>query len=176
MKNKRMVYNLVCASMLFALGLVLPFLTGQIKEVGNMLLPMHLPVLLCGFISGYKYGFVIGALLPIIRSLIFGMPVLYPSAVTMAFELCAYGFFTGFIYILLKRKNLVSVYISLVSAMLIGRVIKGVANAIFYGIADRGYTFTMFILGAFVEAFPGILIQLVLIPAILVAIKKAKIK
>ena len=162
--------------MLFALGLVLPFLTGQIPEIGNLLLPMHLPVLLCGFVCGPIYGTAVGFTLPIIRSFIFGMPVFYPSAVTMAFELLAYGFFTGFLYLLFKRKNLFAIYTSLISAMLIGRVIKGIANAIALGISDKPYSFAAFISGAFTEAIPGIVLQLILIPAVLLALKKAKLK
>ena len=174
--NKTAIRSLATASMLFALGLVLPFVTGQIPEIGNMLLPMHLPVLLCGFVCGWKYGIATGILLPLIRSLIFGMPPLYPSAVTMAFELCAYGFITGFLYSHSKKKTVASVYISLILAMIIGRIVKGAANAICYGVINKGYTFAMFISGAFVEAVPGIIIQLILIPAILLATKKAKLK
>lgn len=173
--NKNAIQNLAAAAMLFALGLVLPFVTGQIPEIGNMLLPMHLPVLLCGFVCGWKYGLATGALLPIVRSLIFGMPPLFPNAVTMTFELAVYGFLTGFLYCIFKKKNIVSVYISLIIAMIAGRIIKGIANAVCYGIADKGYTFMMFISGAFIEAVPGIIIQLILIPTVLVATKKAKI-
>ncbi len=174
--NKTAIQKLAAAAMLFALGLLLPFVTGQIPEIGNMLLPMHIPVLLCGFVCGWKYGFAVGALLPIIRSFLFGMPPLYPSAVTMAFELAAYGFFTGFIYLILRKKNLTAVYISLITSMIAGRVVKGIANAVCYGIINKGYTFVMFISGAFLEAVPGIIIQLILIPAILLAIKKTSLK
>lgn len=174
--KKETVQNLVFTSMLFSIGLFLPFLTGQIPEIGNMLLPMHLPVLLCGFICGYKYGIFLGAALPLIRSFIFGMPLLFPSAVTMSFELAAYGFFTGFIYLLFKRKSLSAVYISLVSAMLLGRVVKGIASAVCYGIADKSYGFALFISGAFLEAIPGIVLQLILVPAILLAIKRVSVK
>ena len=174
--TKDQILNLVYESMMFALGLTLPFLTGQIPDIGNMLLPMHLPVLLCGFVCGYKYGFLVGATLPVIRSFMFGMPVLFPSAVTMAFELCAYGFITGFVYMKMKKKNIASVYISLICAMLIGRIIKGCANAVCYGIISKTYTFGMFISGAFVEAVPGIILQLILIPAILISVKKASVK
>ena len=170
--NKTAIQNLAAAAMLFALGLVLPFVTGHIPEIGNMLLPMHLPVLLCGFVCGWKYGLATGALLPIIRSLIFGMPPLFPNAVTLAFELAVYGFLTGFIYCIFKKKNITSVYISLITAMIAGRIVKGIANAICYGIDDKGYTFMMFISGAFIEAVPGIIIQLILIPSVLIAIKK----
>ena len=174
--SRKNILNLTYAAMLFALGRVLPFLTGQIPEIGNLLLPMHLPVLLCGFVCGPIYGAAVGFTLPIIRSFIFGMPVFYPSAVTMAFELLAYGFFTGFLYLLFKRKNLFAIYASLIPAMLIGRVIKGIANAIAFGISDKPYSFAAFISGAFTEAIPGIVLQLILIPAVLLALKKAKLK
>ena len=176
MKNKT-VHDLSLSAMLFALGLVLPFLTGQIPEIGNLLLPMHLPVLLAGFIVGWKYGVVIGATLPIIRSLIFSMPPLYPNAVAMAFELAAYGALTGIFYLLVfKKRTIGEVYISLVIAMLGGRVIKGIVSAVLYGTADKPYTFAAFISGAFLEAIPGIALQFILIPALLVAIKRTKIK
>ena len=174
--KKTAIYNLVYASMLFALGLVLPFLTGQIPDIGNMLLPMHLPVLICGFVCGWKYGLAVGALLPLMRSFFFGMPPLFPQAFTMMFELAAYGFLTGFIYMLLKKKSIVSVYISLISAMLIGRIIKGIMNAICYSAISKSYTFMMFISGAFLEAVPGIVIQLILIPSLLLAIRRASLK
>ena len=160
--------------MLFAIGLALPFLTAQLQSLGNMLLPMHLPILLCGFICGWKYGLFCGAALPIVRSLLFSMPPLYPSAVTYAFELAAYGFFTGFIFLFFKKKNITAVYVSLISAMLIGRAVKGIASAVCYGIIGKGYPLAMFLSSAFIEAVPGIVLQLLLIPAVLVAIKKVK--
>ena len=174
--HKRSILKLANAGMLFALGLVLPFLTGQIPEIGNLLLPMHLPVLLCGFVCGPIYGSVVGFTLPLVRSFIFGMPALFPSAVTMAFELMAYGFFTAFIYSFFKKKTLLSIYLSLIPAMLIGRAVKGVANAIAYGISDKAYSFGAFISGAFAEAVPGIILQLILIPAVLIALRQANLK
>ena len=176
MKNKT-VNDLTVSAMLFALGLLLPFLTGQIPEIGNLLLPMHLPVLLAGFIVGWKYGLVIGATLPIVRSLIFSMPKLYPTATAMAFELCAYGVLTGLFYLVIfKKRTLLEVYASLIIAMLGGRIVKGIVSAFLYGTAEEPYTFAAFIGGAFLEAIPGIVLQLILIPTLLVAIKRTKIK
>ena len=175
MRNKT-VYNLATAAMLFAAGLTLPFITGQIAEIGNMLLPMHLPIMLCGLICGWQYGLAVGFILPLFRSLIFSMPPLYPQAVTMALELAVYGFVTGFLYLLFKRKNLFSVYVSLITAMLLGRIVKGIANAVCYGLIAKTYTFSMFIAGAFFEAIPGIILQLTLIPTVLLALKKATVK
>ena len=96
--KKNELKNLVLAAMFLALGLVLPFLTGQIQQIGNMLLPMHFPVILCGLICGWKYGLGVGFIVPLLRSAIFGMPVMYPNALAMAFELATYGFFAGFLF------------------------------------------------------------------------------
>ena len=87
--------KLILAAMFLAIGLLLPFLTGQIRQIGNMLLPMHIPVILCGLICGWQYGLGVGFVLPLLRCVIFGMPVLFPTAVSMSFELAAYGFTDG---------------------------------------------------------------------------------
>ncbi len=84
--------------MLLALGLILPLVTGNIPRVGNMLLPMHLPVFLGGLLLGWQYGLILGAVLPLMRSLLFGMPPLYPVALAMTFELATYGAVAGALY------------------------------------------------------------------------------
>ena len=94
MKNQTNLRNLCLSAMFLALAFVLPFLTGQIPEIGNMLCPMHIPVLLCGFVCGSPWGFAVGLIAPILRSVTIGAPTLFPRAVAMAFELAAYGFFT----------------------------------------------------------------------------------
>lgn len=88
------IYNLVLAAMFLAIGIVLPFFTGQIPQIGRMLLPMHLPVLLCGLICGWQYGGAVGFVLPILRYALFGMPPM-PNGLAMAFELAAYGIIVG---------------------------------------------------------------------------------
>lgn len=158
--------------MFIAVGLVLPFFTGQIQPIGNMLLPMHLPVMLCGLICGWKYGLAVGAILPLFRSITFGMPKLYPNAVAMAFELAAYGFVIGLLYIIIKKKGIVSLYISLVSAMLAGRAVWGIVMAILMGIGKSSFPMSAFVAGAFLNAIPGIIIQLVLIPAIMLVLER----
>ena len=92
------VKKLVLAGMFLALGMILPFITGQVPQIGNMLCPMHIPVLLCGFICGWQYGLVVGFITPLLRSFMFGMPPVYPTAIVMAFELMTYGFLSGFLY------------------------------------------------------------------------------
>ncbi len=161
--------------MFFALGLLLPFLTGQIPQIGNMLLPMHLPVFLCALICGWQYALPMAAALPLLRSLMFGMPPIYPTAVAMAFELATYAFVTGFVYSRFKKQNIVKVYISLVAAMIAGRIVWGIAQLILLGIKGNTFTFSAFISGAFLTAFPGIILQLLLIPGIMLALDKMKL-
>ena len=157
--------------MLFAMGLLLPFLTGQVPEIGNMLLPMHIPVLLCGLICGPIWGLGVGATLPIARSLIFSRPLLFPSAIAMSPELATYALVVGIVYAL-SRKNILSLYLSLISAMVCGRVVWGAVMALIM-IGKGGFTMTAFISGAVLDAIPGIILQLVLIPLIMVALEKS---
>jgi len=164
--------KLILSSLFLALCIVLPFLTGQLQQFGNALCPMHIPVLLCGFICGPWWAFSIGAAAPLLRSLLFGMPKLYPSAIAMCFELAAYGIIVGALYRSLPKKP-INVYISLLTAMLAGRILWGIAQTVLYGVAGNAFTWELFILGAFVNAIPGIILQLILIPAILFALNRA---
>ena len=166
MKNKN-VRDLVLAAMFLAIGFVLPLLTGQIKEIGSALLPMHIPVLLCGFICGWKYGLCVGFVLPLARSLIFGMPPIYPTAVAMAFELAVYGLAAGLLWNLFKRQNAAKLYVSLIGAMLAGRVVWGAVMAILSAIAGNPFTWQAFAAGAFTNAVPGIIIQIIMIPTLM---------
>ena len=104
LRHKRLL-RLILAALFLALAYVLPFLTGQIPEIGSMLCPMHLPVLLCGFICGPIWGMVVGLVVPIFRSLTLGMPALLPTALCMTFELAAYGAVTGIMHRVLPRKK-----------------------------------------------------------------------
>lgn len=169
------IKKLILSALFLALCLLLPFLTGQIPTLGQMLLPMHIPVLLCGMICGWPYGLAVGAIAPILRSLIFTKPVLYPMAVSMAFELAAYGLVVALLYRAFRKNIPLSLYGSLLGAMLAGRAVLGVANTILYGMSGKSYTFAAFLAGAFVEALPGIALQLILIPAIMLALWQAKL-
>ena len=157
---------MILSAALLALGIVLPLLTGQIKEIGDSLLPMHLPVILCGMLCGCGYGAFIGAILPFLRSLIFTMPPLYPNAVWMALELMTYGLTVGILYALLKKRGVFGLYASLVGAMLCGRVVWGIAKAVLLGIAGKSFGISAFIAGAFLDSLLGIAIQLVVIPLV----------
>ena len=172
---RRKTRKLVLSSVLLALGIVLPFFTGQIKEIGDTLLPMHMPAMICGFTCGPIFGGVTGLLIPLIRSFTFGMPPLYPNAIWMSLELCAYGLTTGLFYLRKKKRSTLYLYISLISAMICGRVVWGVAKVILLGLKNKPFTFQMFIASGFVDALPGIIIQLILIPIILRLIEKPRV-
>jgi riboflavin transporter FmnP len=166
--------KLLQASLMLALGMILPFLTAQIQDLGNKFLPMHLPVLLTGFICGWPYGLVVGFIVPIFRSIIFGMPPMYPIALAMAFELAAYGAATGVFYKLLPKKT-IFIYISLIASMIFGRVIWGSVSMLLYGLNGSAFTWKIFISGAFLNAIPGIIIQIVIIPLLVIVIKHSSI-
>ena len=155
MKHASKTLKLVLSAGFLALGLILPFFTAQIREIGNMLLPMHIPVLICGFVCGWQYGLAVGFITPLLRSMVFGMPPMFPTATAMAFELASYGAVSGLLYRALPRKN-VSVYISLIGAMIAGRLIWGLINVPIYGIAGKAYSWQIFMGGAFLNAIPGI--------------------
>ena len=172
--SRKRVRSLVMAAVCVALGLFLPFLTGQIPQIGSKLSPMHIPILLCGFLCGWQYGLIAGFITPILRSVLFGMLPMMPTAAAMAFELAAYGAFTGILYRLLPR-NVLNVYVTLVASMLLGRVVWGVASMLLYMANGSQFTFAIFLTGAFVNAVPGIVLHIVIIPPIVLALRKAKI-
>ena len=170
--KRNQILRLVLSALLLALGLVLPFLTGQIPEVGSMLLPLHLPALLCGFVCGWPWGLAVGFVLPIMRSLLFGMPPMIPTGLAMAFELAAYGALAGILYQRFSRR---SVYLSLIGAMLGGRIVWGVASwAIYALLMENSFAIAAFWTGGFVNAWPGIVLQLVLVPLIVKALEHAR--
>ena len=167
------VKNLVLAALMLALAYILPNFTGNIPQIGAMLLPMHLPTILCGFLCGGPWGAAVGFVAPLMRSLILTKPPLFPTAVAMAFELATYGFVSGLLYRRLP-KTVFGIYAALVGAMLCGRVVWGVVTAILL-FSGEGFTFAAFIAGAFTNAVPGIILQLVAIPVVVLALQKAKL-
>ena len=165
--------NMVTAAVFLALGMVLPFFTGQIPTIGSMLLPMHIPVLICGYVCGWQWGLLVGLIVPILRSMTLGMPPMMPVAAAMAFELAAYGASTGLLYEKLE-KNTISIYISLIGAMIFGRIVWGLVSMVLYGIMGNAFSVQIFLSGALLKAVPGIILQLVLIPVIIITLRKAK--
>ena len=171
MKNN--TKKITLSAMFMALGLILPFLTGQIQQFGNMMLPMHFPVFLCALICGWQYGLAVGFILPFLRYALFGMPMIYPMGIAMAFELATYAFVAGYLYGHSRWKCIVSLYRSMIIAMISGRLVWGLVEVILLGMGGKAFTWQMFLAGAFLNAIPGIILQLVLIPAIMVALNKA---
>lgn len=174
MKNHKSVKRLVIAALCLALCILLPFLTGQIPQIGSALSPMHIPVLLCGFLCGWPYGLAVGFVAPLLRTALFGMPPIFPTAVAMAFELAAYGFFSGWLYKRLPKK-IPYIYVTLVLSMLLGRVVWGLVNWLLLAVSGGAFTFEAFLAGAFINAVPGIVCHLVLIPLLVIALRKAKV-
>lgn len=170
--NAIRIQKLVLAAACLALCMVLPFLTGQIPEIGNMLCPMHIPVLLCGFICGPAWAAAAGLFAPLLRFALFGMPPVFPTGIAMCFELAAYGAVSGILYQNLPRRA-VNIYISLIAAMITGRIIWGIVRVVLAGVTGSAFTWAAFMSGAFTSAFPGMILHIVLIPIIVLALQRA---
>ena len=173
MKNQN-TKKLAYAALFLALCLVLPMLTGQIPQIGSMLLPMHIPVLLCGLVCGWQYGAAVGFVAPLLRSVLFGMPPMYPIAIAMAFELATYGAVAGFMYRKVQH-TLPMIYATLVTSMVAGRLVWGAVRFVLAGLSGSSFPFSAFLSGAVLTAVPGIVAQLILIPLIVAALQKAKL-
>ncbi len=173
MNKKVKIKNIVLSGLFLALALVLPFLTGQIHGIGNMLCPMHIPVLLCGFFCGPLYGLIVGFIAPYLRFLLFGMPLLIPGAVGMSFELATYGIVAGALYRKLPKKKLY-IYVSLLISMVAGRIAWGIARTVLFCLGKSEFGWKMFLTAGFVNAIPGIILQLILIPILVITLKKSE--
>ena len=157
--KENQVKKLVMAAMCVALGIVLPMAFHTIQNAGSIFLPMHIPVLICG--------------LPVLSSLFTGMP---PAAIlpAMLCELAVYGLITGIcVYGIHTEKQIVKIYGSLITAMLAGRIVSGILKALIFNVGE--YSFKIFITSSFLTGIPGILIQLIFIPVIVLALQKAGI-
>lgn len=170
---KKNTKKLVLAGMFLALGLVLPFITANIPEIGKRLCPMHIPVMLCGIFCGWQYGLVVGFITPLLRSVLFSMPVLFPDGVVMAFELSAYAVIIALMYKALPKK-LWAIYVSLFVSMIGGRIVYGIVKAIIMaaGLLENPFTWKVFITSAVIKAIPGIISQIIIIPVLVYAIKR----
>ena len=160
-------------SIVLALCMVLPFLTGQIPQIGSALSPMHIPVLLAGFLCGPWWAMAVGFAAPMLRHVWMGMPPLI-TAIAMSFELAGYGLFSGLLYRLLPKKT-VNIYVSLIGAMILGRIIWGIAMVVISGVTGSAFTWSAFMAGALLNAIPGIILHIVLIPILVMALKRAKV-
>lgn len=170
MRRNRLL-RLTLSGMLLAAALLLPLLTGQIKTFGNALCPMHFPVLLCGFFCGPWYGAAVGLIAPLLRFFLFGMPVLFPSGVGMCVELATYGAVAGILCRVLPKKPGM-IFVSLIGAMIAGRLTWGLARVILWGVWDAPFGWAAFFAGAVTNAVPGMILQIVLIPPLVLLVRK----
>ena len=170
--NSTQLRKLTYSALYMAIALILPFVTGQIPEIGAMLCPMHIPALLCGFMCGWPWGLAVGFISPLLRSVMFGMPAMFPAAIAMAFELAVYGGMAGLLYSRLPRKKWM-IYAALLISMIAGRVVWGAVQALLAGLSGNSFTWTLFLTGAVINAIPGIIMQLALIPVLVVTMDKA---
>ena len=168
--TKKLTTSAVCLT----LCLLLPFLTGQLQQVGNMLCPMHLPVFLCAFLCGPVWAAGVGFLAPLLRSLLFSAPPIYPLALAMTPELLTYGLTAGLVYAKGERP-VPRLYRSLAAAMVAGRLVWGAARYLLAGLSGSEFSFAMFLSGALLTAWPGILLQLILLPPLVRTLEKTKL-
>ncbi|WP_310603906.1 ECF transporter S component [Anaerosporobacter sp.] len=173
MTQKNKTTKLVLTACFIALGIVLPFVTMQIPSIGNMLCPMHIPILLCGFICGAPYGLIAGIIVPLLRSVMFGKPQMMPIAIAMAAELATYGLATGLLYSKL-RKFKGRIYVSLIFSMILGRMVWGIVSFGLFHMLGNPFTWKFFVMQAFIKAIPGIIIQLVCIPVIVYQLQRVQ--
>lgn len=167
------IRKLVLGALFTALGVLLPMVFHFVPNAGSVFLPMHIPVLLCGLICGWPYGLACGILAPLLSSLLTGMP---PAAMLpgMLCELAVYGAVSGLLSQFIRTgKALVDTYLALLGAMLAGRLVAGATNALIF--RAGAYSLQTWIAASFVTALPGIIIQLVLIPILIMAPKRAKL-
>lgn len=166
---KRSIITAACV----ALCVILPMAFHSIQNAGSILSPMHIPVLLCGLICGPAFGLLSGLVGPLLSSLFTGMP---PMAYLppMIIELAVYGLVAGLMISLIRTKKLyVDLYLSLVIAMIAGRIVAGIAMALIF--VPGSYSMAVWTASYFITAWPGIVIQLALIPTIVFALMKARI-
>ena len=184
MRKNKSLYTMVVTGLLMAVGMVLPYITGQIQIISRIISPLHIPVLICGLCCGWRWGLALGVVLPVFRGLTLGFPPFPTNALPMAFELGAYGLFTGILYplflkLLKEKSRLPAMLLALISAMILGRLVGGAARGLLLSLgfisAGTPYTFSAFFTSYFVSTAPGALIHIVLIPVVVSVLEKAKL-
>ena len=179
MQRNDSLYRLLITAILLAVGMVLPFLTGQLQSFGQLISPLHIPAFICGLTCGWGWGAALGFVLPILRGLIFGMPPFPAVGLPMAFELMFYGLVTGIAYPMLrkafKEQHLVAMLIAMIIAMIVGRCAGGIAKAIMMGLQGQSYGFSTFLAAYFTGTVVGAVIHLIVCPLIVLALEKAKL-
>ena len=166
---KKAIITAVCISMC----VVLPMAFHSIPMGGRIFLPIHIPVLICGLICGWPFGLLCGLAGPLLSYLLTSMPSIgdLPS---MMVELAIYGVTAALMLKFVHTKKVFAdLYISLLTAMLLGRLVTGVVRT--YIFAPGSYTMAIWASAYFVESFPGMVIQVVLVPLVVVSLMNARL-
>ena len=164
---KKACYCSICTALCY----ILPLLFHALS-IGTVFSPMHIPILLCGILCGWPYATAVGCIAPALRYALFGMPILYPTGIAMMAELATYGIVVGFLYQRSRWQCLRALYRAIITAMVSGRAVWALAEIALLGISADGFTWQMFISGALLNAIPGIIVQLILLPAVMVALNR----
>ena len=168
--------KMVVSALLMAVGLVLPFLVGQVQVLGQAISPLHIPALICGLTCGWSWGTALGFILPLLRGALFGFPPIVPNGLSMAFELAVYGALTGVLYPLFckaTRSHLPAVIASMLIAMVLGRIVGGAAKAMILGFQGKGYTFEAFVAAYFAGTWVGAVLHLIIVPTVVLSLERA---
>ena len=147
-------------------------LFGQVPQIGSMLLPMHIPVFLCAFICGWKYSVPMSFILPLLRTVLFSRPKMYPDAIAIAFELAVYALVAGIIFGVFSKKDSKAVYVSMLSAMILGRVVRILVQMALLGLKGEIFTLGAVFSSVVITGIPGIILQLIAVPLILFILKR----
>ncbi|NLM62488.1 MAG: ECF transporter S component [Clostridiales bacterium] len=176
MKNESSIRDIIISALMIALGILLP-MAFHAFGLGSTFLPMHIPVLIAGYLLPVHFSIIVGAVTPFLSSILTGMPPFFPIMPYMCFELAAYGAAVSFIRKrLFAEKPMANVYISLIGSMIFGRIVAGLIVwilVLFFSAKLPGPV--AFITGAVASGLPGIIIQLVLIPPLMVLLRKARV-
>ncbi|MGL6174778.1 MAG: ECF transporter S component, partial [Cellulosilyticaceae bacterium] len=140
--KKQTTVGLILAALFTALGVLFPMVFHAFGMGGPIFLPMHIPVLLCGLICGWRYGGLVGLIVPFLSSILTGMPPIYPVAVYMAIELITYGIVSG---VLIKKYNTL---VALIGAMLVGRMVLGIGQFVILGLSGKVFGLAGFLTSA----------------------------
>lgn len=165
------IRNITFAALFLALSLLLPFLTGQIPQIGSLVSPMHIPAFLCGYVCGPVWGAIVGFVSPLLRFVLFGMPPIFPIGIAMSVELAAYGVISGLLYRIFPKKPSF-LYLSLIISMIGGRLIYSAFDMILLGLSGESFTPWLIILNTVTGTWVGIIVHLAIIPPLVMLIDR----
>ncbi len=169
--RKRTTTELITASMLLTIGVLLPFIFHSLGFAGPIFLPMHIPILIGGYILAPELAFALGLITPLFSSITTGMPVIFPIGIIMMFELSFYGLTLS----ILTRKYKKNTFFLLSLSMIVGRIVAAFTAFVLTLIFTIKLNPVIYIKGAIITGLPGIIIQLLIIPIIIQAIKKSNL-